>query len=255
MALFIPLSLFAADNKGRDIYCSIFIGVDRIQYEEYIQTQQVKSDSTVHNVVVGAEVEKRFRSLFLEINSKITLLPESDTESWKGYGGILLQSNKFKHLYSDIKGYIGLMFHPWFKPYAGFGWSETQHERWDIPLISDAIERIEVYDLLVGVRGSMMFSAKWGILYDVRASQPLSLSATNNKLPGWAVTSRKGYGVDLSGEMRRYFGPLYGIGLLLKMRKSHREGSNWESYPGGMTMWPENDTKQLSFALKLTREF
>ncbi len=255
IALLIPLSLFAAEINGMDAHCSLFIGMDRIQYEEHIKTQHAESHVSINNIILGAAVEKRFGGLFFNLNGRITLLPGSDGENWKGYDGTILQSNRFKYIYTGVNGYIGLIFHPAFQIYAGLGWSEVQQERWDVPVVNDAIEKVEVYDLFAGTRGFIKLSPNWGLKYDFKSFQPFSLTITNNRLPGWNVKSRKGYDINMAGEIYRFFEPSYSIGLLIENRMIHRDGSDWESYPGGMAMWPENDTEQLSFALKLTRVF
>lgn len=256
LALSIQRPAFAEERKGLASHLSIGMGWEQLDYEEYEPDNGLKSNAKVNNAIIRIEGLKRWPSVFGGLKATLPVALEQGKEEWTSLNSATFQTNTLQYGWTRINGYIGYPSSPFFNPYAGVRWSESKQDRMDFLVNNAAVagtarEAIRAWNFLLGVRGGHKFTPRWRWNYNVDYFVPIDVRVTNSALPGFEATDKNGYTLELSAGVAYSYGKALSVGLLVYGGRMHWNGSDWQSSPGGLVKWPENDTDYLGGMLTI----
>lgn len=250
-------SVFADINEGLERRFSIAVGWEHLEYKEYEPDTGLYSNAEVKNCVVGIEGLKQWESSFIGINAVIPILKVADKEKWF-FLGSSYQINTLRYRWTRINGYIGYPLDYRLNPYVGLHWSESKQERLDFlgsgaPFEGNAIEVVNSYSLLFGIRADGYCTSRWEWNYRLEYFIPIDVEVTNSNLPDFEASEKDGYTIELKGGLKYSYTETLSFGFLIYGGRMHWEGSNWKL--GGLAKWPENDTDYLGGAINASWRF
>jgi len=241
-----PVSAMAREGIATQI--SAGLGVERLMYEERLSELSLESNSDVTNLVVKIEGLKRWENIFIGINGAVPLKSFANREEWF-VNNMLDQTNSLNNAEFQFAAFIGYPFDPLLNPFLGLRSTWSKQQRSDFrsyngtPVISSKItEEVLAHFVLLGVRGSVPVSEKWGIGYGAEYNFPYYSNVTNDGFAGWETTNVKGYLWGTHIELLYAFREDISMSLFLCAGQQHWEGSDWQTYNDDQIKWPENDT-------------
>jgi len=245
---------------GVSSHVSVAIGMETLNYSEHEPNTYLDSDADVSNWMLRAEAVMRWKSVFYGLKGSVPITRGDDTEQWRE-SGAMIQENTLEYGWTRIDGYVGFPLTPFFNPYLGIRWSESDQERTDFvvngsPVFGAVTETVTAWYFFFGATGHLPLNPQWRLIYSGSYFEPFSSEVTNTNLPGWKVTDEDGYAFEFEGQVEYAVSPTVSVSALLYGGKVHWEGSGWQMISfENFVKWPENDTEYLGGMLNIRWSF
>ena len=224
------------------------LGIEYLEYEEWLPELSLKSNAKVTNIVVRVEGVWRWENIFVGFQGLAPVASFDSTEEWFA-NTTLGQTNLLSYEKFQAATFMGYSFNQIFNPYLGLRsvWSyqdRSDFRNYDRVLISSAriTETVKAHYISLGFRGGWPIAKIWELTYGAEYNLPYYEKVTNDGLPGWEARNTNGYLWSIFGEMSYVFEEKFALSLLICGGQNHWDGSEWQDYNNVQIKWPENDT-------------
>ena len=238
---------------------SVGIGWEALNYSEQEPDMHLDSEAKVSNWTIGMDGFKQWTHIFCGFKGIIPVHRFDDSEEWR-VSDILTQQNSLEYGWTRLDAFLGYRLKPFFNPYIGLRWSDSEQERTGFvvlgtPVEGSATEEVTAWLINIGIRGDILLNSKWRLYYSGSYFVPISSEVENNNLPGWEVMDTSGYTFEFEGQAEYTYTESMSFVLTLFGGQMHWEGSEWAPYASRSIKWPENDTRYIGCMLNVRWSF
>jgi hypothetical protein len=249
----------AEADRGLVDKISLQLGWEGLKYEEHEPDTGLDSEAELNNLVLSIQGLKRWKRFFCGTRAFFPVLLGDDREE-VSLSSASYQTDTLEISWIRIDGFLGYPLRPWFNPYLGFRWSQFRQERTNFEVAGTfvdlrSVEKVESWNLLLGVRGVGNITPRLGWNYQLEFFLPVDVKVTNSALPGFEAADTDGQAVELQTGIDYSYTESLLFGFTLYGGWVHWRGSDWKQFDGGMAKWPQNDTYYLGAGLNLSYRF
>ena len=234
--------------------------METLNYAEHEPDGNIESHAGVADWMIRGEAVVRWRHVFCGFKGSVPVSRVEDTEQWFR-SGALVQTNTLEYGWTRIDGYVGFSWTPFFNPYVGIRWSDSDQERNSFilngsPMAGSATETVTAWYFFFGATGHISLNPKWRLIYSGAYFQPFSSEVTNTYLPGWEARDEDGYAFEFEGQVEYAITSTISIAAILYGGQVHWVGSGWQrTSSGSLAKWAENDTDYFGGLLNVRWSF
>jgi hypothetical protein len=250
-----PIPSIASDKleTSKTAHISVGIGWEALNYREHDPDTHLDSKADVSNWTIGLDASRQWTNIFCEFKGIIPIHRIDDSEEWQ-VSDILTQQNSLKYGWTRIDAFLGFKVKPFFNPYVGLRWSESEQERTGFvvsgtPVEDSATEEVRSWFISLGIKGDIPLIPRLSLSYFGSFFEPISSEVKNSSLPGWEVTGTDGYAFEFEGQAKYSYTESISFVFTFYGGKVHWSGSDWKPYASRVIKWPENDTRYLGCML------
>ena len=250
-------SSFASEkaDTSKTSHFSVGIGWEVLNYSENEPDTRLDSEAKVSNWTIDLDAFKRWTHIFCGFKGIIPVHRVDDSEEWR-VSDILTQQNSFEYGWTRLDAFLGYRLKPFFNPYIGLRWSDSEQERTGFvvlgtPVEGSATEEVTSWFISLGIRGDILLNPRWRLSYFGSYFEPISSAVENSDLPGWEVTDTDGYMFEFEGQVQYTYTESISLVFTLYGGQMHWKGSEWAPFSGRLVKWPENDTQYFGGMLKI----
>lgn len=256
-----PIPSIASEKVETSKTGHLFVGIgwEALNYSEHEPANRLDSEADVSNWVIGLGAFKEWTNIFCDFKGIIPINRIDDSEEWR-VSDMLTQQNSLEYGWTRIDVLLGYKLKPFFNPYVGIRWSESEQERTEFvvlgtPIAGSATEEVVSWFISLGIKGDILLIHRWHLSYFGSYFEPISSEVDNNNLPGWEVRNTEGYAFEFEG--RAEYSCTESVALIFTLYggKMHWNGSDWASYGNRSIKWPENDTHYFGCMLNMRWSF
>jgi len=238
---------------------SVGIGWETLNYREHDPDTHLDSEADVSNWIIGLGTFKQWTHIFCGFKGIIPVHRVDDSEEWR-VSDILTQQNSLEYGWTRLDAFLGYRLKPFFNPYIGLRWSDSEQERTGFvvlgtPVEGSVTEEVTAWLINIGIRGDILLNSKWRLYYSGSYFEPISSEVENDNLPGWEVTDTDGYTFEFEGQAEYTYTESMSFVLTLFGGQMHWGGSERAPYTSRSIKWPENDTRYLGCMLNVRWSF
>ena len=215
---------------------------------------KLNSNSQAANIVLGGTSEIWLPNrLILGTVFEYPLIHIPATETWRTDDGAFNQTNSIKYGIVRWRGYLGYFMADFFEPTVGaqFGWADQLRENFVIngtATAGSADEQITTLSWMLGLRGRGSTQDPWGggwrTFYQLMYTSPFSVQTVNDLIAGRTFSAP-------GGSVEGQIGVGYSFSPTMTLMATVNYLSLWYQGTGRTnktdTVWPPNDTQDLSF--------
>jgi len=234
---------------------SVGIGWEILNYSEHEPDTSLDSVAEVSSWTVGLDAFKQWTNIFCGFKGIIPVHRVDDSEEWR-VSDILTQQNSLEYGWTRIDAFLGYRLKPFFNPYIGIRWSESEQERTGFvvlgtPVEGSATEEVTAWFINLGIRGDILLNPLWRLYYSGSYFEAISSKVENTNLPEWKVTDTDGYAFEFEGRAEYACTENISVVFTLYGGQMHWKGSDWAPISGNLVKWPENDTLYFGSMLNI----
>ena len=238
---------------------SVGIGWETLNYSEQEPDNRIDSEADVSNWIIGLDAFKEWTNIFCELKGIIPAKRIDDSEEWR-VSDILTQQNSLEYGWTRIDALLGYKLNPFFNPYVGIRWSESEQERTEFVYLGtqvsgSATEEVSSWFISLGVKGDILLIPRLRLSYFGSYFEPIFSEVDNSNLPGWDVKDTEGYAFEFEGLAEYSYTKSIAFVFTLYGGRMHWNGSDWVSYESRFIKWPENDTQYIGCMLNVRWSF
>jgi hypothetical protein len=243
-------------DNTKTSHFSVGIGWETLKYSEHEPDTRLDSEADVSNWIIGFDAFKQWTNIFCGFKGIIPVYQVSDSEEWR-VSDVLAQQNSLEYGWTRIDAFLGYRLKPFFNPYIGLRWSDSEQKRTRFivlgtPVEGSATEEVTAWFITLGIKGDVLLNPQWRLSYSGAYFEPISSEVENSNLSGWEVTDIKGYTFEFEGQAEYAYTESISFIFILYGGQMHWEGSEWGPFSGKLIKWPENDTQYFGGMLNIT---
>jgi len=238
----------------------IGLAADSLGYQEHVPdyvmnnvTGKVDSNASPSFMALRGGWEMMMDRMVFGLRSILPIVKTVAKETWK-FNNANMQTNDLSYTLTTVDFYGGYLFSKLLEPLGGIRIAKGEQVRENFydqnnvrQNIGKSTETITSVNLFADLRGQSE-SRQIGFGYLLEGLMPLSVSTTNDLMPGFNF-SAGGYTLAISGNIYYAFSPANLIKGEIGYTLVHYNGTDWVTQGAQRAKWPTNDTQDLSVVL------
>ena len=253
--MFTPSIASEKADTSKTGHFSVGIGWEMLKYSEHEPDTHLDSEADVSNWIIGLDAFKQWTNIFCGFKGIIPVHQVDDSEEWQ-VSDVLAQQNSLEYGWTRIDAFLGYRLKPFFNPYIGLRWSDSEQERTRFfvlgtPVEASATEEVTAWFINLGIKGDVLLNPQWRLSYSGAYFDPITSEVENSNLSGWKVTDIKGYTFEFEGQTEYAYTESISFIFILYGGQMHWKGSEWAPFSGKLVKWPENDTQYFGGMLNI----